>query len=110
MKRVGLLCRCVLLSLETVGLLRKYISFLDLPFSWFLPSHLHCVVGSKGYKQAKVSLSADKFVRKTRHFAAMLRHRTQLLWFRYLYITLSRYMFINTFQTIPQGPQNLKIY
>ncbi|MED6290354.1 hypothetical protein CHARACLAT_012193 [Characodon lateralis] len=86
---------CVLLSLETVGLLRKYISFLDLPFSWLLPSHLHCVVGSKGYKQAT---------------AAMLRHRTQLLWFRYLYITLSRYMFINTFQTIPQGPKNLKIY
>ncbi|XP_021176532.2 N-acetylglucosaminyl-phosphatidylinositol de-N-acetylase isoform X2 [Fundulus heteroclitus] len=86
---------CVLLSLETVGLLRKYISFLDLPFSWLLPSHLCCVVGSKGYKQAK---------------AAMLCHRTQLLWFRYLYITFSRYMFINTFQTIPQGPKNLKIY
>ncbi|KAM4546455.1 N-acetylglucosaminyl-phosphatidylinositol de-N-acetylase isoform 2-T2 [Fundulus diaphanus] len=86
---------CVVLSLETVGLLRKYISFLDLPFSWLLPSHLRCVVGSKGYKQAK---------------AAMLCHRTQLLWFRYLYITFSRYMFINTFQTIPQGPKNLKIY
>uniref|UniRef100_A0A3Q2CD22 N-acetylglucosaminylphosphatidylinositol deacetylase n=1 Tax=Cyprinodon variegatus TaxID=28743 RepID=A0A3Q2CD22_CYPVA len=86
---------CVLLSLETVGLLRKYLSFLDLPFSWLLPSHFCCVVGSKGYKQAK---------------AAMLCHRTQLLWFRYLYITFSRYMFINTFQMIPQGPKNLKIY
>ncbi|KAM4726034.1 N-acetylglucosaminyl-phosphatidylinositol de-N-acetylase [Anableps anableps] len=86
---------CVLLSLETVGLLRKYISFLDLPFSWLLPLQLRCVVGSKGYKQAK---------------AAMLCHRTQLLWFRYLYITFSRYMFANTFQIIPQGPKNLKIY
>ncbi|PWA23227.1 hypothetical protein CCH79_00002161 [Gambusia affinis] len=86
---------CVLLALETVGLLRKYTSFLDLPFSWFLPSHLHCVVGPKGYKQAK---------------AAMLCHRSQLLWFRYLYITFSRYMFTNTFQIVPQGPKNLKIY
>uniref|UniRef100_A0A3B5LAA8 N-acetylglucosaminylphosphatidylinositol deacetylase n=1 Tax=Xiphophorus couchianus TaxID=32473 RepID=A0A3B5LAA8_9TELE len=86
---------CVLLALETIGLLRKYTSFLDLPFSWFLPSHLHCVVGPKGYKQAK---------------AAMLCHRSQLLWFRYLYITFSRYMFTNTFQVVPQGPKNLKIY
>uniref|UniRef100_A0A3P9BHA9 N-acetylglucosaminylphosphatidylinositol deacetylase n=1 Tax=Maylandia zebra TaxID=106582 RepID=A0A3P9BHA9_9CICH len=86
---------CTLLSLVTVGLLRKYISFLDVPLSWFLPSCVCCIIGSKPYKQAK---------------AAMLCHRTQLLWFRYLYITFSRYMFINTFQTIAQGPKNLKIY
>ncbi|XP_028321630.1 N-acetylglucosaminyl-phosphatidylinositol de-N-acetylase [Gouania willdenowi] len=86
---------CCLLSLVTVGLIRKYISFLDLPLSWLLPSCLCCVIGSQGYKQAK---------------AAMLCHRTQLLWFRYIYITLSRYMLVNTFQIIPQGPKNLKIY
>ncbi|CAI5644191.1 N-acetylglucosaminyl-phosphatidylinositol de-N-acetylase [Oreochromis niloticus] len=86
---------CTLLSLVTVGLLRKYISFLDVPLSWFLPSCVCCIIGSKAYKQAK---------------AAMLCHRTQLLWFRYLYITFSRYMFVNTFQTIAQGPKNLKIY
>ncbi|KAM9384953.1 N-acetylglucosaminyl-phosphatidylinositol de-N-acetylase [Pholidichthys leucotaenia] len=86
---------CSLLSLVTVGLLRKYISILELPFSWLLPSSLCCIVGSKGYRRAK---------------AAMLCHRTQLLWFRHLYITFSRYMFVNTFQTIPQGPKNLKIY
>ncbi|XP_026184105.1 N-acetylglucosaminyl-phosphatidylinositol de-N-acetylase [Mastacembelus armatus] len=86
---------CCLLSLVTVGLLRKYISFLELPLSWLLPSCLCCIIGSQGYRQAK---------------AAMLCHRTQLLWFRYLYITFSRYMFINTFQMIPQGPKNLKIY
>lgn len=40
----------------------------------------------------------------------MLCHRSQLLWFRYLYITFSRYMFTNTFQIVPQGPKNLKIY
>ncbi|XP_047462305.1 N-acetylglucosaminyl-phosphatidylinositol de-N-acetylase [Mugil cephalus] len=86
---------CCLLSLVTVGLLRKYISFLELPLSWLLPSCLHCIIGSQGYRRAR---------------AAMLCHRTQLLWFRYLYITFSRYMLVNTFQMIPQGPKNLKIY
>ncbi|XP_059207286.1 N-acetylglucosaminyl-phosphatidylinositol de-N-acetylase [Centropristis striata] len=86
---------CCLLSLVTVGLLRKYISFLELPLSWLLPSGLCCIIGSQGYRQAK---------------DAMFCHRTQLVWFRYLYITFSRYMFVNTLQMIPQGPKNLKIY
>ncbi|XP_051258092.1 N-acetylglucosaminyl-phosphatidylinositol de-N-acetylase isoform X1 [Dicentrarchus labrax] len=86
---------CCLLSLVTVGLLRKYTTFLELPLSWLLPSCLCCVIGSQGYRQAK---------------DAMFCHRSQLLWFRYLYIAFSRYMFINTFQIIPQGPKNLKIY
>nr|XP_046267020.1 N-acetylglucosaminyl-phosphatidylinositol de-N-acetylase [Scatophagus argus] len=86
---------CCLLSLVTVGLLRKYFSFLELPLSCLLPSSLCCFVGSQGYRQAK---------------NAMFCHRTQLLWFRYLYIAFSRYMFVNTFQMIPQGPKNLKIY
>lgn len=86
---------CCLLSLVTVGLLRKYIAFLELPLSWLLPSCLCCIIGSQGYRRAK---------------AAMLCHRSQLLWFRYLYIIFSRYMFVNTFQMIPQGPKNLKIY
>ncbi|XP_068186969.1 N-acetylglucosaminyl-phosphatidylinositol de-N-acetylase isoform X4 [Antennarius striatus] len=50
------------------------------------------------------------FFRRTGLQNAMLCHRTQLLWFRYLYIAFSRYMFTNTFQIIPQGPKNLKIY
>ncbi|XP_070699554.1 N-acetylglucosaminyl-phosphatidylinositol de-N-acetylase [Pempheris klunzingeri] len=86
---------CCLLSLVTVGLLRKYATFLELPLSWLLPSCLRCITGSRGYRRAR---------------DAMFCHRSQLQWFRYLYITFSRYMFINTFQVIPQGPKNLKIY
>ncbi|XP_056140753.1 N-acetylglucosaminyl-phosphatidylinositol de-N-acetylase isoform X1 [Lampris incognitus] len=86
---------CCILSLVTVGLLRKYLSFLELPLSWLLPSRFCCIVGLDGYRRAK---------------EAMLCHRTQLLWFRHLYIFFSRYMFVNTFQMIPQGPKNLKIY
>ncbi|XP_004076670.1 N-acetylglucosaminyl-phosphatidylinositol de-N-acetylase [Oryzias latipes] len=86
---------CTFLSLVTVGLLRKYFSFLELPLSWLLPSHFCVLVGSQGYKQAK---------------AAMLCHGSQLLWFRRLYIVFSRYMFVNTFLVIPRGPKITKIY
>ncbi|CAB1316409.1 unnamed protein product [Coregonus sp. 'balchen'] len=48
---------------------RKYLSFLEFPISWLLPSDLCCIIGSKGYGKVK---------------RAMLCHRTQLLWFRYL--------------------------
>jgi hypothetical protein len=47
----------------TIGVLRKYLSFLELPISWLLPSDLCCVIGSKGYIQAKVSLSSAYTIR-----------------------------------------------
>nr|XP_057942681.1 N-acetylglucosaminyl-phosphatidylinositol de-N-acetylase isoform X2 [Doryrhamphus excisus] len=72
---------CCFLSLVTVGLLRKYTSFLELPLSWLLPSSLCCIIGSEGYSQCK---------------AAMLCHRTQLVWFRYLYVAFSRYIRVPT--------------
>ncbi|CAL8364123.1 unnamed protein product [Lota lota] len=86
---------CCLLSLVTVGLFRKYLFFLELPVSWLWPSALCCVTGPRGYAKAKT---------------AMFCHVTQLLWFRHLYIFFSRYMFVNTFQMLPRGPRNLKIY
>uniref|UniRef100_A0A3P9INB5 N-acetylglucosaminylphosphatidylinositol deacetylase n=1 Tax=Oryzias latipes TaxID=8090 RepID=A0A3P9INB5_ORYLA len=94
-KAIRALAKCTFLSLVTVGLLRKYFSFLELPLSWLLPSHSCFLVGSEGYKQAK---------------AAMLCHGSQLLWFRRLYIVFSRYMFVNTFLVIPRGPKITKIY
>lgn len=53
---------CCLLSLATVGLFRKYISFLELPFSCLLPSCLCCCVGFQGYRQAKVGLQTDSLL------------------------------------------------
>ncbi|XP_075876306.1 N-acetylglucosaminyl-phosphatidylinositol de-N-acetylase isoform X2 [Nelusetta ayraudi] len=41
---------CCLLSLVTVGLFRKYISFLELPLSCLLPTRLCCCVGLQGYR------------------------------------------------------------
>uniref|UniRef100_A0A673BDK5 N-acetylglucosaminylphosphatidylinositol deacetylase n=1 Tax=Sphaeramia orbicularis TaxID=375764 RepID=A0A673BDK5_9TELE len=86
---------CCLLSLDTVGLFRKYVSVLDLPLSWTLSSSLCVFSGLWGYRRAR---------------DAMLCHRSQLLWFRHLYMVFSRYMFVNTFQMIPRGPRNLRIY
>uniref|UniRef100_A0A8B9HC83 N-acetylglucosaminylphosphatidylinositol deacetylase n=1 Tax=Astyanax mexicanus TaxID=7994 RepID=A0A8B9HC83_ASTMX len=44
------------------------------------------------------------------NFEAMLCHRSQLLWFRRLYILFSRYMFINTFKAVAVETKHVKIY
>uniref|UniRef100_A0A0E9T677 Uncharacterized protein n=1 Tax=Anguilla anguilla TaxID=7936 RepID=A0A0E9T677_ANGAN len=38
----------------------------------------------------------------------MFCHRSQLLWFRHLYLLLSRYMLINTFQVISYGKRRTR--
>ncbi|KAG1937315.1 N-acetylglucosaminylphosphatidylinositol de-N-acetylase family protein [Pimephales promelas] len=86
---------CQIFSLHSISILRKYLSVLELPVSWLLPSDFCCLIGPKEYKRAK---------------KAMLCHRSQLLWFRRLYILFSRYMFINTFQAIVVETKNVKIY
>jgi len=69
-------------KLVTTNLLRKYISFLDIAFSrWF--SH-------------NSSLFISPSV--TAGWGAMACHKTQLLWFRYLFVLFSRYSFINTLE------------
>ncbi|XP_052448341.1 N-acetylglucosaminyl-phosphatidylinositol de-N-acetylase [Carassius gibelio] len=86
---------CQIFSLHSISLLRKYLSVLELPVSWLLPSDFCCLIGREEYKRAK---------------RAMLCHRSQLLWFRRLYILFSRYMFVNTFQAITVETKNVKIY
>ncbi|XP_056126053.1 N-acetylglucosaminyl-phosphatidylinositol de-N-acetylase [Rhinichthys klamathensis goyatoka] len=86
---------CQIFSLHSISILRKYLSVLELPVSWLLPSDFCCLIGQEEYKRAK---------------KAMLCHRSQLLWFRRLYILFSRYMFINTFQAIVVETKNVKIY
>ncbi|XP_026778202.3 N-acetylglucosaminyl-phosphatidylinositol de-N-acetylase [Pangasianodon hypophthalmus] len=86
---------CQVLSLHTISILRKYLSIFELPISWLLPSSFCCIIGPNEYKKAK---------------EAMLRHRSQLLWFRRLYILFSRYMFVNTFRAVPVEKKDLKFY
>lgn len=86
---------CNVMVLNTISIFRKYLSILELPISWLIPSNLCCILNSQEYNQAK---------------RAMFCHRSQLLWFRHLYILFSRYMFVNTFQAIPLSREDIKVY
>ncbi|XP_028937717.1 N-acetylglucosaminyl-phosphatidylinositol de-N-acetylase isoform X3 [Ornithorhynchus anatinus] len=72
---------CRILTLESVNVVRKYISFLDLPFTWLQTQDVLFVLTQEEREQAK---------------RAMLCHRSQLLWFRHLYLHFSRYMVMNS--------------
>lgn len=75
------------MTLETTSLLRKYISFLDIPLSITLASNFY------------IAPLADVICAQR----AMVLHWTQLTWYRTLYIIFSRYMLINTV-TVLQPP------
>lgn len=82
--------------LDTVPLFRKYISLFDAPFS---------VVRSPFRYFAR---PRDVFA----SWRAMCEHKSQLLWFRYLFMLFSRYVLINTFRRIPPSqriPRGKKI-
>ncbi|XP_020618382.1 N-acetylglucosaminyl-phosphatidylinositol de-N-acetylase-like [Orbicella faveolata] len=83
LKDNGLLEDVTVYVLSSISILRKYISLLDLPFSvysqqMFLSSPQDIILAQK----------------------AMYAHRSQLLWFRRLYILFSRFMMINTLQEL----------
>ncbi|XP_015735918.1 N-acetylglucosaminyl-phosphatidylinositol de-N-acetylase isoform X2 [Coturnix japonica] len=72
---------CRVLVLESVNLLRKYISILDVPLSCLLPRDALFILTEEETEQAR---------------RAMRCHRSQLLWFRRIYMLFSRYVVINS--------------
>ncbi|XP_074045376.1 N-acetylglucosaminyl-phosphatidylinositol de-N-acetylase [Macrotis lagotis] len=72
---------CSVLTLESVNILRKYLSILDIPFTWLQTQDVLFVLTKKELEKAK---------------KAMLCHKSQLLWYRVLYIIFSRFMVINS--------------
>ena len=76
--------------LESVNIFRKYISIYDLFYSIF-----HCFTAKFMRENKKLVFSGylDN-VNVTRN--AMKRHKSQLIWFRKIYVIFSRYMVINT--------------
>ncbi|NXG35817.1 PIGL acetylase, partial [Dromaius novaehollandiae] len=76
---------CHVLTLESVNLFRKYISILDVPISCFLSRDALFILTEKEAEQAR---------------RAMQCHRSQLLWFRHLYMLFSRYMVINSLRLL----------
>lgn len=76
---------CRVLVLESVSLFRKYISILDVPISYLLPSDALFILTEEETEQAK---------------RAMRCHHSQLLWFRHIYMLFSRYMVINSLRLL----------
>ncbi|XP_064251077.1 N-acetylglucosaminyl-phosphatidylinositol de-N-acetylase isoform X4 [Passer domesticus] len=76
---------CRVLVLESVNLCRKYISFLDVLISCLLPRDALFILTEEETEQAK---------------RAMRCHRSQLLWFRQLYLLFSRYLVLNSLRLL----------
>nr|XP_047930197.1 N-acetylglucosaminyl-phosphatidylinositol de-N-acetylase isoform X2 [Anser cygnoides] len=76
---------CRVLVLESVNLFRKYLSVLDVPLSCLLPSDALFILTEEETEQAR---------------RAMRCHRSQLLWFRRVYMLFSRYMVINSLRLL----------
>ncbi|XP_058710763.1 N-acetylglucosaminyl-phosphatidylinositol de-N-acetylase isoform X1 [Poecile atricapillus] len=76
---------CRVLVLESVNLFRKYISFLDVLISCLLPRDALFILTEEETEQAK---------------RAMRYHRSQLLWFRQLYLLFSRYLVVNSLRLL----------
>ncbi|KAM8797480.1 N-acetylglucosaminyl-phosphatidylinositol de-N-acetylase [Eudromia elegans] len=76
---------CQVFILETVNLFRKYISILDIPISCLLPRDALFILTEEEVEQAR---------------RAMRCHRSQLLWFRHLYMLFSRYMVVNSLRLL----------
>eukprot|EP00055_Hartaetosiga_balthica_P014095 m.75611 g.75611 ORF g.75611 m.75611 type:complete len:279 (+) comp8487_c0_seq2:35-871(+) len=75
-----------LYSLETVNVFRKYIGIVDFIFS---------------LSSSRMSLSSlgDWLAIKR----AMVHHKSQMVWFRHLWVVFSRYMYINTLKEVVVG-------
>ncbi|XP_063388672.1 N-acetylglucosaminyl-phosphatidylinositol de-N-acetylase [Cydia fagiglandana] len=85
--------RCTVYTLDTVNVLRKYWGFLDLPLSFVLSSKRYFL----------------RWTESRRVVRAMKRHRSQMVWFRHLYVTFSRYMIINTLRRISLADIELEL-
>ncbi|CAO3625104.1 unnamed protein product [Cunninghamella echinulata] len=77
-------------KLLSINLLRKYILTIDL-----LPVSLKWLI----YKPEDIIFVSSPGDYLLTH-KAMRQHRSQLVWFRWLYVTFSRYMYINELQKI----------
>ncbi|GAB6026496.1 hypothetical protein CHUAL_012921 [Chamberlinius hualienensis] len=73
---------CQSYTLNDVNLLRKYIGILDVPFTYLSSSYAY--------------VASSEEIRKGRE--AMSAHVSQMVWFRKLYISFSRYMVVNDFK------------
>ena len=72
-------------SLQSVPIYRKYIGLYDLFFTLLLLPF------------SKRALKLASPVQVVKGYYSMMQHKSQMVWFRYLYILFSRFMWINEF-------------
>lgn len=75
---------CRVFTLDSINILRKYIGLLDVPWSYCRSKYAYIL------SQKDIAIPQR----------AMFAHASQMLWYRWLYIYLSRYMVINTFEPL----------
>ncbi|XP_017060732.1 N-acetylglucosaminyl-phosphatidylinositol de-N-acetylase [Drosophila ficusphila] len=84
---------CKFYTLDSINVIRKYLSILDLLCTCFMSTHW-CILN---WKEAAIVRSAMK------------EHQSQMRWFRWLYIYTSRYMFINSMRQISLSDVELEM-
>ncbi|XP_050677363.1 N-acetylglucosaminyl-phosphatidylinositol de-N-acetylase isoform X2 [Leptidea sinapis] len=85
--------KCKLYTLDSVNILRKYFGFLDLPLSFLLSSKRYFL----------------RWTESRRIVRAMKRHKSQMVWFRHLYVMFSRYIVINTLRKVSLADIELEL-
>ncbi|KAJ5558754.1 hypothetical protein N7535_009366 [Penicillium sp. DV-2018c] len=99
----GYACPVTLYTLTTTSLLRKYIGVLDAPLTMFMGvwSNLRAAMARSRQKKATAGTPARLlFVSSindwlTAQSAMVVCHKSQMVWFRWGWITIGRYMTVN---------------
>lgn len=100
-KHSGWECPIKLYTLTTTGIMRKYMSVLDLPATM-----LRAVVARKKpgeYPTPLLAVSSPMGYRRAQR-AMTTAHRSQMRWFRWGWIGLARYMVINDLKKEDRKP------
>ena len=82
---------CEIIMLRTINIFRKYSFICDIVptiFSMYCQKKMGRLLAFNSFNDYKIS------------FQSMLKHRSQLFWFRWLYILSSRYMFMNCLEIL----------
>ncbi|GIJ99840.1 N-acetylglucosaminyl-phosphatidylinositol de-N-acetylase [Aspergillus viridinutans] len=102
--KAGYTCPVTMYTLTTTNILRKYIGVLDAP--WTMASGALGSIFAGAAKGGKDDMpgkllfisSVDEYIRAQ---AAMVKaHKSQMVWFRYGWITLGRYMVVNDLRRV----------
>ena len=64
-------------------------------------------IKEEGHPSAHMPVFVSGVPQYTLALRAMLQHRTQLVWFRWLYVAFSRYMWVNEWiEVLPAPPKS----